>query len=283
MTGPPVLDLWEAETLLEVFDAGRTHPLVLDCGRAGETPPTIVTPSSPPPGAPARQRLVAKVIGLPEVRPASLGHELFGNLLARELGIDTPRPALVDLTLVVAAALTTSLRRSYPALSEITLQPGLGAACQYIRPLRPVVPGAHLTPGERAQAAALYAFDLMAQNPDRRADKPNCALNQERLIAFDFESAFSFVYVIGNPGEPWEVSKHGIAIKHLFHQALRGTSVEWTAFLDSLERTTKQRLCELADAVPLTWRSTLPKILDHLDGVKANRKEFELELHRSLT
>jgi hypothetical protein len=61
---------------------------------------------------------------------------------------------------------------------------------------------------EVTEAARIYAYDLITQNPDRRADNPNCGSYNGRLVAYDFEMAFSFLYAIpGTAGEPWEVAR----------------------------------------------------------------------------
>jgi hypothetical protein len=224
-----VLDVWEAERLEDVLGNGRTHPLVIECVRRAVTT-SGGDERDPSGGGVERRVMVVKALGLPEVTQSGLCAELFGNLLAREFGNDTPRPALVDLT-------SGFIEAAEPALSSWQLrpQPGLAAACEYFRGgFASAVPDAPLTPEELAQAARIYAFDLLVQNPDRRPEKPNCAQRGGRFIVYDFEMAFSFLLVIGQKDEPWEVSKHGLGPKHLFYSALRAVEIDWEPFLKDL-------------------------------------------------
>jgi hypothetical protein len=77
-----VLERCEAIRLEEIKSAGRTRPLVIEC--------EITTDDSA-----SRELMLVKAFGLPEVDNYGLYCELLGNLLARELGLDTPKPILV--------------------------------------------------------------------------------------------------------------------------------------------------------------------------------------------
>ena len=191
-----MLDIWEAERLEDVLGNGRTQPLVIGCVRRTTTA-TGADELGPGGGSGSRRSMVVKSLGLPEVTQGGRCAELFGNLLARELGVDTPAPALVDLAPEFIEAIK-------PALSPRGLHPlpGLAAGCEYFQGgFASAVRGAKLAPEELAQAARIYAFDLLVQNPDRRPEKPNCAQRGVRFIAYDFEMAFSFLLVIGQKDE----------------------------------------------------------------------------------
>ena len=53
--------------------------------------------------------MVVKALGHPELTEANLFCEVFGNLLARELGIATPAPALVNLSAEVLVQVIMNL------------------------------------------------------------------------------------------------------------------------------------------------------------------------------
>ena len=92
-----MLDIWEAERLEDVLGTGRTYPLVIECVRRATATPEGERRDPGGGRGSDRRVMVVKALGLPEVTPSSPCAELFGSLLARELGIDTPSPALVDL------------------------------------------------------------------------------------------------------------------------------------------------------------------------------------------
>lgn len=50
---------------------------------------------------------------------------------------------------------------------------------------------------QRDQAAAIFAFDLLIQNPDRHTVNPNLWTRSDRLVVYEHEQAFSFLHVLG--------------------------------------------------------------------------------------
>ena len=79
------LEIWEARRLDKIQDAGRTHPLIIEC-------------ASTQTGNSQRRSFIVKALALPEIKETSLGFEIVGNMLARRLGVDTPEPVLVHLS-----------------------------------------------------------------------------------------------------------------------------------------------------------------------------------------
>ena len=252
-----------------VFEHGRTHPLILDCIlEASDSTEEAAE------GQPERRLMLVKALGLPEVAEIGLFREVFGNLIAREIGVNTAQPALVNLS----QPLVETLNPSY----NFRLQAGIGAGCEYLRGLTGISPGAPLTVEEAQQATLIYGFDLLVQNPDRRKVNPNCAIQNSRLIAFDFELCFSFINLVGSNAAPWQVSQHGIAAEHVFHPIMRSRTVDWQPLLEAVNRLGQKHLEQLATCLPEAWQEWASKVNDHLLQVKENIHSFELEMQRSL-
>ena len=270
-----MLETWDAENLDGNLSSGRTHPLIIECIRLPESrrrKPELTKKRE-------RRVMVVKALGLPEITEESLFREVFGNLLARELGLGTPTPALINLSPQFVEA-----TRPHLSTLGLHLKPGIGVGCEYFRQgFAGIVPGAYLTPDELIQSSLIYAFDLLVQNPDRTARKPNCASRGGRLIAYDFEMSFSFLLVIGLLGQPWEVSKHGIGRNHLFYQALKDKSIDWKPFIMALGKLTEKRLHKLAVSLPEGWRGSKEKVVKHIEAARHNLSKLELELQRSLS
>jgi len=85
-----VLDTWKADRLERVLTNGRTRPLVVSCSRI--TPAGDDDSEMPNGDLRDRKRFVVKALGNPEVTEQGLFSEVFGNLLARELNVNTPPP-----------------------------------------------------------------------------------------------------------------------------------------------------------------------------------------------
>lgn len=253
---------WEAENLENQLKSGRTKPLVIECSRAGHT----------------NQTFVVKAVGLPEVTQGSLFQEIFGNLLARELGVNTPDAALINLG--------TDFVASVNRYSDFKLHlvAGIGAGSKYFKlGFNNITAGATLTTEELAQAALIYGFDLIAQNPDRRTDKPNCAMRSGQLMAYDFEMSFSFLLpILGKPAAPWEFSQHGIAERHLFRAVLMTQQVDWSPLTLALKSLNAKRLKHLVSTLPDNWAEPAVRVCEHFLALRNQSTKLAVELARSL-
>lgn len=263
------LDIWKPSRFENVMRSGRTRPLVLACLPAQTVRSTF-----------AEERLmVVKGPGLPEVTERSLFCEAFGNLLARDLGLNTAEPGLVLWDEEFVAALSPSL-----AQEGIQIRPGMAVGAQYVRGgLASVVPGAIRSADEIVQASRIYGFDLLVQNPDRRPEKPNCASYKGGFLAYDFELAFSFLLALPGSELPWEVSRLRIASDHLFHAQLRAGEIDWNSFVAAVSRLNDKHLTSLTQGLPENWQPWVGRVQTHLLAVATHLAEFKLELTRSLT
>jgi hypothetical protein len=225
---------------------------------------------------PVRRSLVVKAMGLPQVTRLGLICELFGNMLAREVGVVTATPAIVEIDDDAASALNASL------VSEgLRIEPGIAVGSSYLRPLLPVL--GSLPDEAWLDAPRLFGFDLAVQNPDRRTDNPNCALFENRLLAYDFELSFSFLLQIGNAFEAWEVTKHGIAPRHLMYPRLLKRNPSWQPLLVALQELSERRLDELVMRLPEPWQHDMQPVRAHMLSLLGALAEFERELQESVT
>lgn len=210
---------------------------------------------------------------------SNLFSELFGNLLARDFAIDTPRPALIVLT----DPFVQSVQPLLPP--TIQLRVGYGVGCEYLSPLMPIVSGWKLPLALRAQASTLYAFDLLVTNPDRRIVKPNCALYNGQILAFDFENSFSFLRALFGP-KPWLVSHLLVPLKDpdkpFFQKELKAGGADWMPFMKTLELFDAPRLHALVKDFPIPWLSNQQRIFDYFLDAQSQPKKLLLELEESL-
>jgi hypothetical protein len=259
---PWTLVRWEVQYLEKVLD-GRTRPLVLRCTQRGINP------------NPHPRSLVVKALGLPQVTPLGLICELFGNMLARDLGVLTATPALVEVDDDAAAALNMSLEER-----GLRVEPGLAVGSSYLRPLFPAI--GTLPEHAVVEAPRLYGYDLAVQNPDRRPENPNCALFEDKLLAYDFELAFSFLRFIGDAAEAWEVTKHGLFARHVMYPRLRHRKPSWQPLIDSLRDLTVERLDQLVGHLPADWRGDVQRVRTHMVSLLESLSELERELRESV-
>lgn len=263
-----MIETWDAVRLDKLIRTGRTRPLIIECVRHGDS------------GQKAERRsMVVKAFKLPEVTLSGLFCEIIGNLLARDFGIDTPEPGLINLSEKFTASANSVLRGH-----SLQLLPGIGVGCEQLPKgfTSPVV-GASLNPEELAQAALIYGYDLIVQNPDRYAKNPNCLMGGGRIVAIDFNLAFSFIFpVIGGLREPWKLSQLRFRDEHLFRRPLRNQQIDWKPLRVAVEALARTRIESWARALPATWQEWTGSVCDHLTTIKEHAAELEIELQRSL-
>lgn len=272
-----VLQTWTADRFDGFREGGRTSPMNLGAHRQEPNAPY------------QRSDFVVKALGLPEITQRSLFAEVFGNVLARELGIETFAPALIDIDAEFADDVNQAIRRNHPEKARvgIVIQAGLAAGSETFKTGNLVSASVHsqLTDERVPPALSLYCFDLLTQNPDRATGpKPNCGFVGDRLLAYDFELAFSFLLAlqIGPRVPAWKVSEHGIANGHLFRGQLRNSACNFDPFLSLLGDLSDQRLAQLAAMLPPTWDMWTNRVCAHIMEVRDNRTDFALELRRTL-
>lgn len=259
-----MLEKYRAVRFIKILESGRTRPVLLECEAADEV------------GAPFGF-FVVKAPGLPEVGAYGLFVETLGYLLAGEFGVETPRPALIEL----APEFVDTVN---PVLSEagLSIEPGIAFGSELIPGAVMVTGDEYQNPEQITQALNIFCYDLIVQNPDRLQKNPNCLIKNGRFIAFDFNMAFSFLTLIGKANEPWELSKHQYSGTHVFSRALHGKEVDFKPFINKVMMLSAKRLEEILEVIPFgdgRWNS---KVREHVESVIENADKLEIEFARCL-
>lgn len=139
----------------------------------------------------------------------------------------------------------------------------------------------HLLP----HATAIFAFDMLVQNPDRshhtEAGKPNILCNGEELAAIDHEKAFSFLKDILSSPPPWDLRGYPFVKKHVFFPTLirqaRNEQISFQPFLTRLETLTETVFQELVAPMPQVWYNQVDvdRIQAHMESVRQNLPAFK--------
>lgn len=256
-------EIWRATEFESVFERSRTKPLVLWCEHKDDD------------GKVESKRFLVKSPGHPEVLESNLFAELFGNLLARELGIQTPRPAIIVLT----EPLVKSIQPLLP--KEIQLRVGFGVGCEYLSPITPLLSDWKMPLALRPQASMIYGLDLVTANVDRRIGNSNCALWNQALLAYDFECSFSFLHALFGP-RPWIVSQLGIAQHHVFQRELKAVGTDWAPFINAFKLLDARRFDEIVKDFPIPWLSNSQRVFEYLLEAGEHHAQLAFELETSL-
>jgi hypothetical protein len=219
---------------------------------------------------------VTKTIGLPEVQPFSLAHEFLGSRLARLYGLKAPQAEIVMLS----HAFLDATRGDLDA-SRLRLEPGLAVGTEFVSDLLPFAVPVLLADDEVMEAAAIYLFDLLTQNPDRSLASPNCGRAARQVVPFDFETAFSFRLAIRKL-DPWRVGDLPFARTHLFHEAVAQSGVDWRAVFDRFKAVPMSAVAEACSTIPGVWAEVGQDVRRHIGGVLEHWLQFEQEITISL-
>lgn len=249
-----------ASTYTRRMTSGRTKPAVflcedLDGNSAGE--------------------FVVKLRGGIDAGVVGLTCELLSSLLAAELGLQTPNPAIVEIDPAIGGLLGP---RDSEMARIIRNSGGLNFGSEVL------VGGYGVWPIDKGVPASLkplagdiFSFDALTQNPDRKTNNPNCLWKGEDIFLIDHELAFSFLYQIGEPADPW--SLHGKAgdflNEHVFYRELKGQEIDLARFQGAFEAISDGDLAAIFDQIPREWNNdSIPKISNQLRSVRDHAADF---------
>ncbi|MES2995730.1 MAG: HipA family kinase [Verrucomicrobiota bacterium] len=133
-------------------------------------------------------------------RPEAMLREIFGLLLARELGLFTPEPVLVKIPagLDLAAA-------DFPEYAGL-IRDSVGWNIATVHLGDGWKPWIHGTPPRSIPSGILesaFVFDAMIQNSDREPDNPNLLWRENEMALLDFDKAFAFLKTDEKETQPW--------------------------------------------------------------------------------
>lgn len=249
-----------ASAYLRKVESGRTSPALFLCeDENGESV----------------GEYIVKFRGGTEAGVTGLCCELVASLLADEVGIARPVPAIVEIDPRIGDLLSP---KDADAAAIIRKSGGPNFGSKVLSGGYNTWPIDKSIPASLLQIAAeIYAFDGLIQNPDRRATNPNLLWKGEEIYIIDHELAFSFLFQIGAAGLPWEVAGHAgdFLADHVFGRDLKGKAFDLNRFRSALDGLTDSNLDVLIDQVPIEWKNDhLSRIRDHIAMVRDRSEEF---------
>jgi hypothetical protein len=233
-----VLQLTATQFIMPM-STGRNRPLLLGCEDA----------------AVEKFEVVVKFRGR-EMTDKGQSAELIAAQLADDLGLQAPQAAVVNVGSGFEAIIPdkdlAAMVKNSPGTNFGSVHLGAGFTTW--------PPGRAAFGAQRDQAADIFAFDTLIQNPDRRAANPNLWARSNRLGVYDQEQAFSFlsVPIIGGSPKPWSAANQAASFRfleqHIFYHSLRGGQLNPGPFKEKLGALTDEQIRGYIDAVPAEWR-----------------------------
>ena len=137
---------------------------------------------------------------------------------------------------------------------------GLQFGSRYVRGAAVVAAHRGVPTEKRNEAGAIFAFDCLTQNPDRRPQKPNLLEHNDGYWLIDHDMAFAFLgeIIIGGAILQWEpralVSPSFTFLsQHLFTRALSGRDQALDPFGEILSGLASGEIDAILNEVPPEW------------------------------
>ena len=218
---------------------------------------------------------VVKFKGGTETGVTGMASELVASLLADELDLACPTPAVVDINPNIADLLSA---KDSDVAEIIKKSGGLNFGSRVLSGGFGTWPVNKSIPNSLTQLAAeIFTFDALIQNPDRRTNNPNLLWKGSEIYIIDHELAFSFVFEIGTSGRPWELKglTGDFLNGHVFSKDLKGKVIDLSRLQSGLEGIDDLTLRAMFDQIPIEWNNdNLSRIREHLRDVRNHSAQF---------
>lgn len=213
---------------------------------------------------------------------SALAFEVLCACVGRDLGLPIPDPFLIELSSDwIATVPSPDMRARIGRSATIAFGSRLATPGFNIWHA-----GSSLTAAMMPTALKIFAFDAIAQNPDRRPGNPNCLVRGEQLLVFDHELTFNHA---GNLGwkPPWALG--GLdhmtqpAGRHIFWEQLRGRSLDFSDVERSWWALSDARLDAYVKGLPPEWADArVQEAVDLLRDARQNVDGCTAEMRRVL-
>jgi hypothetical protein len=254
-------------TVGEPKTSGRTQPFQMRCENNGEQADYIV-----------------KLWANPEVYLGkhNLAREVYGSLLARSFGLDTPDISIVE----IEPDFYTSQPQDKAPLIRKSI--GYNFGSKLVRGATIFSPP--LPASRHSDAVKVFCFDMLICNPDRRIDKPNVFHTSNGFMVFDHEQAFPFSrpqMMLGGYPSCWEYIKEKWHKNHIFFPYIRNHDclLEIEEFVENLVLLSGEILDTIEGNIPEDWYtgSDIRNIRLYLANTRDNANLFKRSLQEILT
>lgn len=236
---------------------GRTKPAVIIC----ETPDGSTV------------EVVAKFSAGCDEREVNLAREAIAACLAGDLGLPIPEPFLIDIPptwadLVSDPDQRTKIKASSPVAFGSRLMTGQYSVWN---------PGTRILDAMVPTAAAIFVFDAIIQNIDRRSENPNCLVRGDEIRIFDHELAFSHGLVIGwKP--PWVVgglSSLETPGRHIFRAGLSRRAIDFQPIRDAWSGLPDAQIRAYGEQLPTEWSGASGAVTKALTLIREARDNID--------
>ncbi|EHM7982830.1 HipA family kinase [Elizabethkingia anophelis] len=246
---------------LEKFDSGATFPMLIR-GVCKETQ--------------IKGEYVVKYMAGRIDKDASC-RELLGSFLAMQFDLYVPEPVLIE----ISGDFVNTIEY-LSDLSYINNCIGDNFGSEYMPGFIQILNEQTLNGIQITDAVNIFAFDILISNADRRVDKHNLLSDGKRLMIFDHELAFGFLFAIVQNTKPWIIAEEDLYwIKnHIFYNRLKQIKPRFDDFVERLDIIDEKFWLRADTFIPREWQTSgYLKIKKHIAEIKKNKDVFLQQLN----
>lgn len=236
---------------------GKTGPALVICQKLNGEEVEVVTKCS---------------VGC-EQKETSLAAEVIGACLASDLGLPIPEPFLVELDAEFIATVPDDVHRAKMMASNFVAFGSKHMTGQY----SVWTNGNLISQAMLPIAAAVFAFDGIIQNPDRREGNPNCLVRGDEIRIIDHELAFAHGLILFWKA-PWKVGglqNFEAPGSHIFRAGLKGAQIDYRPIRAAWSGLSDAQISAYGKAVPTEWVGAMNSVASALQLIKDARDNID--------
>lgn len=230
----------------------------------------------------ARGEYVAKLNGSERMQVISFrSKELIAAFMAMELGLNVVEPAVIKIS---PKFLEITKGKEYFGTVQKSI--GYNVGSKYLGKAMVPVTNPVFNVAQLANAAEIFAFDVLIQNIDRTLEsggKPNLMTDGEKLILLDHELAFSFAELLFNFNKtPWIINEGDLTWirKHILFKHINHQEVNYQEILNKFHIFDAHFWKQVDVLMPEEWKSDLiEKIKEHVNSIIQKKEIFSNSLN----
>ncbi len=215
---------------------------------------------------------VLKYYNAPRMTVESSARELIAAFIARELELNVAEPAIIN----VSGDFVETLR-GREGFKSASNSIGINFGCKFVVGMMEFLKNQELSEKQFSEAERIFALDIFISNSDRRNDKQNMLTDGEKVLIFDHEMAFGFVFDIIKNKTPWIISESDKTwIKnHYFYHTLKENSHNFDKFVESFQVLDSNFWAKSDVLMPVDWKNKqLEEIRSNLTSLVLNKQIF---------
>jgi len=236
---------------------GKTAPALITCQKHNGEEVEVVT----------------KCSGGCEQKEASLAAEVIGACLAADLDLPILEPFLVELDPEFVASVPNVEHRAKMNASNFVAFGSKHITGQYSAWTN----GNLISEAVLPSAAAVFAFDGIIQNPDRRDGNPNCLVRGDDFRIIDHELAFAHGLILFWKA-PWVVGglqNFETPGKHIFRAGLKGKQIDFSPIRAAWAGLSDAQISAYGTAIPPEWANATKSVAAALQLIKDARDNID--------